>query len=441
MPFAAQTIRLPHPPFLIALAALALAATLPTRPAVAEDKSPTSPSAARKRDRDPRNRAFAQWADSIATAEDSHIAGFYAGHFAGDRTPVRAARFKSEKMPDETQEVWLVERAPGERWRIQNDTGVWPTGIWANDEEGPRGPVTDPSAHFEPLPDALPLGVQGMTGMMDTLDVALLEGRWATLRSGLSQGGHGYSHADLTDWTTLRSHGETYTEGAGEEAESTETKVQASLLVALPASAAENTKLPAVQNFPVFGAKNWAGPVDASFQAGAVLESPEVVRLDVQVTDDKRVPVPPRATDKELVAADHLELWLSEPKPCRGEEHPGSHPRQLVAGVRADGSVDARWLYPAGTVPPVPRVTADGNRFSIWLPIPRPAQTAKACEDRIIPLTVAWSDADDPASGQKTLLATSTLKFARPETFGGLGIFGKGERYPGFAGATRLPVP
>jgi hypothetical protein len=83
----------------------------------------------------------------------------------------------------------------------------------------------------------------------------------------------------------------------------------------------------------------------------------------------------------------------------------------------------------------------NGSHYSLWLAVPAPAKEHPECKDHFVPLTIAWSDADDPGGGQKSLIATSALKFAKPETFGTLGIFGNGQRYPAYGDAERVPAP
>ncbi len=170
---------------------------------------------------------------------------------------------------------------------------------------------------------------------------------------------------------------------------------------------------------------------------------------------------------------DHLEIWLLD----RGETRIGTScdakpvPRQLGVGVDGKGEVHARWLHGGKGDPPSVRRTDAGVGIELaaeflgrGFPWERPCDppsagpsfrghherwfaATHACGDDAScwdvnlwgewPLTVAFSDADDAAKGQQSLVATSQLRWGDPRTFGSLIVLPRGD-LPGLAGAVRL---
>jgi len=229
---------------------------------------------------------------------------------------------------------------------------------------------------------------------------------------------------------------------------------------------------PAPRTWVTHGRASFSGPGDAALAVSA--RHVEVgVALRIEWTDDVTVPVPREAQDAAFVAADHLEVWLV-PRP-EGRDPRKARPVQLGVGRRADRSLDVRWLH--GTGPDVSVSAADGgveillskeflgpgfywqvhhphdggwpeanawtSDEATWL-----AAQATCCGQEVgwqafrfasWPLTVAFSDSDDPDAGQQTLLATSELTWGDPYTFGLLMRLPGDARYPVLLRTRRLP--
>jgi hypothetical protein len=181
--------------------------------------------------------------------------------------------------------------------------------------------------------------------------------------------------------------------------------------------------LPPTHNQVTHGAKHRRREQDASFRVAALAQGPDAVRLRIQVRDDVTVPAASGMSDRDLLGTDHLEIWWA------AHDGQGTSTRQLAVARTGEGTLLSRWLHPAGLTEPLPPVALDGNTFVVDLPLASLGVTRPE-ESWQVPLTVAFSDSDVPGAGQQTLVATSTLRWNEPATFGRLVSFPGHTRYP-----------
>jgi hypothetical protein len=197
------------------------------------------------------------------------------------------------------------------------------------------------------------------------------------------------------------------------------------MLLALPTDSRwiKSWKTP---TFVSFGEKNRTGPADADLAAYALDMDQAGVRVVVDVTDDRAVPTPATADARALVRSDHLELWWVP--------RDSPEPKQLGIGMRADGSVAVRWLMPSASTEKVPDVRREGSHFEIDLSLATLGLDANKPDDhRSLPFTVAFSDSDEAGAKQQTVIATSPVRWNRPETFGELiRLSSNSRRFPSF---------
>jgi hypothetical protein len=154
--------------------------------------------------------------------------------------------------------------------------------------------------------------------------------------------------------------------------------------------------LPQARTWVTYGKKAWTGDPDASMAVRVTAAENKFV-IRISVTDDKHVPVKAGADPAALLRGDHIEIWYS------GSGR--SEPRQFGFPVPEASSQPAApiWLFPAkSTGRPPARVTLQKSL----------SQRAE------VPLTVVFSDSDDLAGGQQTLVATSQLHKRVVDSFG-----------------------
>lgn len=174
----------------------------------------------------------------------------------------------------------------------------------------------------------------------------------------------------------------------------------------------------------VHGKEQWTGAGDAQLQVSATLRG-DAVELTLHTGDDVRLPVPANADDKAFLAADHIELWWAPDAPSKICPKAATCLRlHLGAGVRADGTWDVRWLEPVPL--PVPEVKGTAEALTVRL---ARAQLSPA-DHANVPFTAVYSDSDAAGAGQQTLVATSTLRWGKSESFGRLVWLNGGARFP-----------
>jgi hypothetical protein len=303
--------------------------------------------------------------------------------------------------------LYVLEQAPGVLWSISPDAEKHPC------------PSTPPGT----LPTRLELSMDEYR-TWSSGSVAFREGRPVLLESstgGAIQGESIGNHSAEEDWEKLffsNSSASTKVSDEGEEIHHESSFAGAILPVLASAKAAAT--LPPTLNRVTHGATHWTGERDASLRVAALAQGTDAVRLRIQVRDDVAVPATSALSDRALLGTDHLELWWAVP---------GGQTRQLAVARTHEGSLFARWLHPEGLTEPLPSLAFNGGAFLVDLPLSSLGvkQPEGAWETR---LTVAFSDSDAPGAGQQTLVATSSLRWNAPETFGRLVSFPGHTRYP-----------
>ena len=179
--------------------------------------------------------------------------------------------------------------------------------------------------------------------------------------------------------------------------------------------------------FVPFGDDKRLSPADADLAVHALEMGKAGVQLVVDITDDRVVPTPARADARRFIRGDHLEIWLADPTSETAN-------RQLGIGLLADGKADVRWLLPKGATEKTPPVRRTGSHVEIDLSLATLGLDASSLEGgHTLPLTVAFSDADDPATRQQTVIATSPVRWNRRWSFGALvWLPSKAGRFPSF---------
>jgi hypothetical protein len=109
----------------------------------------------------------------------------------------------------------------------------------------------------------------------------------------------------------------------------------------------------------------------------------------------------------------------------------------------ADGQVHARWLHPRKVTEPLPKVSAPApGKLVLQFPA-----GSLFHEKKFFPglayqgaFAAVFSDTDDPKKRQETVVASSTLKWGKPETFGKIVWFANGTRFPPFPEGSRVEL-
>jgi hypothetical protein len=200
----------------------------------------------------------------------------------------------------------------------------------------------------------------------------------------------------------------------------------------LPVLAQEAPLPPTLNRLPV-GRKHHAGPADASLRVSVLRESPDALRVRLEVRDDLPRPVPEGASAARFLAADHLELWWrpADTRAVCEETLKASCPlRQLGLALRESGGVEARWLYPKKVKGPLPVAELRDGRVEVVLPLSLLGyEETRLIDGWEVPFTAVFSDSDED-SGQQTLIATSDLQWGVPASFGSLVFTEGGRRHP-----------
>ncbi len=306
--------------------------------------------------------------------------------------------------------LYVLEQAPGVLWSISPDAEKHPC---------PSTPPGTPPTRLELSLDEYRVWSSG--------SVAFREGRPVLLESstgGAIQGESIGNHSAEEDWEKLFFSNSSASTKVSEEGEEIHHKssFEGAILPVL-ASPRAAARLPPTLNRVTHGAKQWTGERDASLRVAALAQGTDAVRLRIQVRDDVAVPATSELSDRALLGTDHLELWWV----VIGGQEPST--RQLAVARTREGSLFARWLHPEGLTEPLPSLAFDRGAFLVDLPLSSLGvrQPEGSWQTRF---TVAFSDSDAPGVGQQTLVATSTLRWNEPETFGRLVSFPGHTRYP-----------
>jgi hypothetical protein len=158
--------------------------------------------------------------------------------------------------------------------------------------------------------------------------------------------------------------------------------------------------------------------------------------LLVEVDDDVDVPV---AADDErsLVRADHVEVWWSDPRT--------NNAVQVGVGFDASGAAVIRSLVGRAALPTAtrdPDGATLGTRWSLRFTPPHPlAAESGPGSPMHLHFSVAYSDSDDPAAGQQSLVASGDLRYRDVHSFDRLHCCGLPEVPPNEAPAPWANLP
>jgi hypothetical protein len=373
-------------------------------PPTAKSATPAPPTAA------PGPKAdFLKWVNEVAAAKKLSICRYGQLRHPGE-TAGSFAQLGSPTDHDQRNGTWLFQHEKA-RWSY---TGEPPSATMSVGK-------CDGAPTWEKVESATVWYLASdVKYIWDTEDVTFVSGELVMLRESHNDvDGHVY-----IDWLKgtedTVDHDQAEPEAKGERA--------IGLLVALPPDSPWIKRAPA-PTFVPFGAKNRKDAADADLAAQVLDKGKGAVQIVVDVTDDRVVPVPAGADARRFVRGDHLEIWLADPDSSTVN-------RQLGIGLLADGGADVRWLLPKDYKEKTPPVRRSGSHVEIDLSAA--ALGVAGDKDFVngrgsVPLTIAFSDADDPAAGQQTVIATSPVRWNRRDTFSRLHCFpGKNRRFPLF---------
>ena len=252
--------------------------------------------------------------------------------------------------------------------------------------------------------------------------VALRKGRWVVL---LAKEGY-QDQATIEDYSALKS-----SQMTEEDAETQAPATMADMLLVLRPSDAPAR--PRMGGAPIAGASRWKGLQDASLGVG-VIEEERSARLQIETRDDVRIPVGSNATNREFLAADHLELWFCERCSAKENAGAGGDAFQLGIAARADGSLEARWLWPEAADRALPKLRGSLARLEVELPEWALPKNHRDGERERWHMAFAYSDSDTKGGRQEKLIALEPYAWGKPETFAGALQLPGVTRYPEAAG-------
>jgi hypothetical protein len=210
------------------------------------------------------------------------------------------------------------------------------------------------------------------------------------------------------------------------------TETGEALLLLLDAKSPWQARLPAPQNWVIFGKGNHRGPEDAQVTARVEL-SGQTLLIRMSARDDVARPLASSAvSDAAFLKADHFELWFCARN--KGDVCGKKEARQLGVARTADGQLHERWLHPKGNKEPLPALSAEGTAVTVSLPLDR-IQHKEGHRTKLEgKLTVVYSDSDAEGKGQESAVATSLLKWGNADSFGRYVRLEAGARFPPFDG-------
>jgi hypothetical protein len=259
---------------------------------------------------------------------------------------------------------------------------------------------------------------------------ALRGHRWVVLHRE-----EGYEDDTTIDDYLMLTHSQSYGNHNDQDDPLPQDVTRPIILVLRPVDA---QKRPLLGGKPISGSHRWKGTADASLGV-IVVEENGAARLNIETRDDVRIPVPPKASDKAFLGADHVELWFCERCPANDAPGDGSKAFQLGIGERGDGSLDVRWLWPDGVDRPLPKVRGTLARLQVEVPdwaLPKDHQGHSA---EMLRLAFAYSDSDTKNGRQEKLIALQPFEFGKPETFTGASQLVDVARYPEAGGFVLMP--
>jgi len=333
--------------------------------------------------------AFKRWAEKLSQTEHKTICAWGPLAHPASKTAGRFVWFTDKARPYAN---WLVFESDGQRWLFRHDERA----DWAGNELRcmPGG------GQVWHKYDAIDLD----SSAKNSSDRAA---RTITFVDGdlvrVAESGIGYHGTEHTSWiegthTWNDPHPLGDSPAAGNQ----------HILFALPEGSRWWGKLPPAPVNVTFGAKHWTGKSDADLSV-RVVAVPDGFKVQLAATDDHAVLPAADADARAMVRADHFELWF-----CWDGEHSpecGETPYQLGVAHTATGGALARWLRRPPRPTPVPAVSVEKDQLVVILPTDLVGAEVRA---PLVPLTVAYSDSDDPAAGQETMVATAPVTRAKP---------------------------
>jgi hypothetical protein len=335
--------------------------------------------------------AFMRWAEKLAEAEHKTICGEGSLTYPASKIPGRFVWFFDKAR---SHANWIVFESNGRRWLYRHEGRA----DWGGNElqcGQPGGGVVH---------EDLELRFSEQSNISDTTEtITFVDGDLVEV----DESQNGYHDADRTSWIEG-----THTESDPHPLDDSPEDVSQHMLFALPEGSRWWAKVPPAPVDVTFGAKRWSGKADADFAARVVLV-PQGLKVELAATDDRAVLPPADADARAMVRADHFELWF-----CQDQERSNEcrdKPAQLGVARTAGGGALARWLRPHPRGAPVPAVSVEKDRLVVILPLALVgAEPRGPGSSALVPFTVAYSDSDDPAAGQQTMVATAPVKRAKP---------------------------
>jgi hypothetical protein len=349
---------------------------------------------------DSRDTAFQTWARAVADTEHGRICRWGALAHSDSRLPGRFVWFVD---PARTHAHWIVFESGDRRWVASHAERAATGGIEL------RCPEEDGLAWSKLTQLSLAFSERSNTPDLEEV-VTTVDGEVVLL----SESRRGHHDDDRRSWVDgTHRWSDPHPEGRDDRSGPTVDR----MLFALPARSRWWGKLPAVPALVTFGRKRWTGASDADLSVRVLVDGAgQPLRIELAVRDDRTVPPPPDADLRTIVRSDHFELWF-----CADADSIAclQTPAQLAVAATRDGGAVSRWLRPPASGDPAPAVAVENDRLVLTLPrrlIGATAATAaRAAAALVLPFTVAYSDSDDPASGQQTMVGTASIRNARPE--------------------------
>jgi hypothetical protein len=368
----------------------------------------TAPAAAESED-----DAFMHWAEKLSEINHKTICAWGSLAHAASKTPGRFVWFVDKARPYAS---WLVFESGGRRWLFRDEQRA----DWGGKElrcEPGGGQVWQKDT-------ALELDFSEKSNISSTSEaITFVDGELVKVRETQS----GFHDADDINWIEG-----THTWDDAHPLEDSLPGVHQRILFALPEGSRWWGKVPPAPVNVTFGAKRWTGKSDADLSVRVVFVPDYGVRVQLAATDDRAVLPAADADARAMVRADHFELWF-----CWDIARCDERPTQLGVARTAAGGALALWLRPPQVGGPVPPVSVEKDQLVVDLP--RDLLGARSTGPALVPFTVAYSDSDDPAAGQETMVATAPLKKAKPNPPSLLSISDGGGPFPVWTKATQLP--
>jgi hypothetical protein len=354
----------------------------------------------------PNKEDFLGWAKGLARAKKLSVCRAGQLRYAGEAAGYFAMLGKAEPH-DQADAVWVFGQGQAH---------------WSHGASGSafivEGCPADPPWEQAESVTVASVGI-GAHYIWDNYDVTFVEGEPVIL----DEEHHDADGGTHRNW--LRATERTFENDQAEQDSKGVTDL--GLLVAMP-PASRWLKTWKTPTFVPFGAKNRQNAADADLAAYAVDRGNAGIQLVVDVSDDVVVPTAAGARARAFIRGDHLEIWW------RPDD--ASVNKQLGIGLPSDGTADVRWLLPSKTPEATPPVRRTRTHFEIDLSLATLGLEGSAPPPdgvRTLPLAVAFSDADDPAAGQQTVVATGPIRWNRQDTFSQLAwLSSKSRRFPSF---------